>query len=72
MAANTKGAKAPAANPVPPEENGTDASAHVDLVAIEPIRHDGADIAPGETFSASLADAAALRISGAVRLATRR
>lgn len=40
----------------------------VDLIAIEPIRHDGVDIAPGKTFSASPAAAAALQAAGAARL----
>jgi hypothetical protein len=37
----------------------------VKLRAIEPIRHDGDDVAPGETFSASPEAAAALVASGA-------
>jgi hypothetical protein len=41
----------------------------VELVAIEPIRLDGEDIAPGTIFSAFAGDAEALLAAGAVRLA---
>ena len=37
----------------------------VKLRAIEPIRHDGDDVAPGKTFNASPEAAAALVASGA-------
>jgi len=40
----------------------------VDLEAIEPIRHDGVDVAPGTGFAAPEAAAAALVESGAARL----
>ena len=41
----------------------------VELVAVEPIRLDGEDIAPGAIFSAFAGDAEALLASGAARLA---
>lgn len=37
----------------------------VKLRAIEPIRHDGDDVAPGKTFSAAPESAAALVAAGA-------
>lgn len=40
----------------------------VALVANEPIRIDGVDVAPGETFEAKPADAEALLTSGAAVL----
>ncbi len=46
----------------------TDDVVLIDLEAIEPIRHDGVDVAPGDAFAASEADAAALVASGAARL----
>lgn len=42
----------------------------VDLVAIEPIRHDGADIAPGAVFACPSDAADALLAAGAARAAT--
>ncbi len=39
------------------------------LVAVEPIRHDGADVAPGETFAVSAEAAAALIAAGAAKAA---
>ncbi len=41
----------------------------VTLVAVEPIRHDGADVAPGETLTVSPEAAAALLASGAAKAA---
>ena len=41
----------------------------VSLVAVEPIRIDGADVAPGEAFEAKPADAEALLASGAAKAA---
>jgi hypothetical protein len=41
----------------------------VALVAVEPIRLDGSDVAPGDEFSASASVAAVLTESGAARLA---
>lgn len=41
----------------------------VSLVAVEPIRHDGADVAPGETFAVSPEAAEALVNSGAAKAA---
>lgn len=40
----------------------------VSLVAVEPIRHDGADVAPGETFAVSPEDAESLVNSGAATI----
>lgn len=42
--------------------------ARIDLVAVEPIRIDGVDVAPGEPFDALPPDAEALQASGAARL----
>lgn len=44
-------------------------AAGVALLAIEPIRLDGEDIAPGATFVATAGTAAALLDAGAARLA---
>lgn len=44
------------------------ASDMVSLVAVEPIRIDGVDVAPGEAFEAKPADAEALLTSGAAIL----
>ena len=41
----------------------------VALVASEPIRHDGVDVAPGEPFAASPAAAEALIAAGAAKAA---
>ena len=41
----------------------------VALVASEPIRHDGVDVAPGEPFAASPEAAEALVASGAAKAA---
>ena len=41
----------------------------VSLVAVEPIRHDGADVAPGEALSVSPEAAEALVNSGAAKAA---
>jgi len=41
----------------------------VSLVAVEPIKIDGVDVAPGEAFEAKPADAEALLASGAARTA---
>ncbi|MBN8461626.1 MAG: hypothetical protein J0M01_02235 [Dechloromonas sp.] len=46
---------------LPPQEGG------VQIEAIEPIRHDGIDVEPGETFIADAVSAAALVASGAAR-----
>lgn len=54
------------AKPTPVPEAIADGVA---LVAVEPIRHDGVDIAPGETFSAVAGDAEALLAAGAARAA---
>lgn len=40
----------------------------VSLVAVEPLRIDGTDVAPGEAFEAKPADAEALLASGAAVL----
>lgn len=40
----------------------------VSLVAVEPVRVDGADVAPGEAFEAKPVDAEALLVSGAAIL----
>ncbi len=40
----------------------------VSLVAIEPLRLDGVDVAPGKTFSAFAGDAQGLLATGAARL----
>lgn len=45
------------------------ASDMVSLVAFEPIRIDGVDVAPGEPFEAKPADAEALLVSGAAKAA---
>lgn len=42
-------------------------SDRVALVAIEPIKIDGVDVAPGEAFEAKPADAEALLAAGAAR-----
>jgi len=39
----------------------------VSLVAVEPIRIDGVEVAPGEAFEAGPADAEALLASGAAK-----
>ncbi len=59
MAAKPKNAK-----PEPAAE-----VAKLTLTAVEPIRIDGIDIAPGEPFEATAEDAEALRITGAATLA---
>ena len=51
-----------------PKKAATAEVALVDLEAIEPIRHDGVDVTPGDSFAASEAAAVALVDSGAARL----
>lgn len=58
MMAKAKTTQAPAAEKI---------ADGVEMVAVEPIRHDGADIAPGETFSVFAGDAEALLAAGAAR-----
>lgn len=41
----------------------------ISLVAVEPIRIDGTDVAPGEPFEAKPADAEALLASGDAKVA---
>jgi len=55
----------PPASPAPATVSGEE----VAIVAVEPIRHDGVDVAPGTVFAASPAVAAVLVEAGAARLA---
>lgn len=55
-------AKAKSTKNVAPAE-----AVRVSLVAVEPIRIDGVDVQPGETFEAEIFDADALVASGAAR-----
>jgi hypothetical protein len=53
----------------PAAKNEPEAAGAVTIEALDPIRHNGADIAPGETVTVTAEQAAALIAAGAARAA---